>query len=196
MHRNTLAVVHGESERILVSGISRRLRFPIDVYPLDRGSGTIDLPNIGNMLSSGPFRNESALHQMYPGLDYESGKAVRMSGLRIFTIMDVDRHRDHLRAYRSGDVFRDSVFRGRIVPIYNDRDLDEVMESVGFTVNRADKVGSYLGVVRNLDVRDLYRRLKASEDTNLDLLLLWVLSRTPPYTNEFRDEAVKTFPVI
>lgn len=40
MHRNTLVIVHGESERILVNAIKSKLRIPVDPYPIDRGSGS------------------------------------------------------------------------------------------------------------------------------------------------------------
>lgn len=65
MHRDTLVIVHGESERILVNAIKSRLRIPVDLYPVKRGSGTVDLPNIAEILSSGPFKSEYALHTRF-----------------------------------------------------------------------------------------------------------------------------------
>jgi hypothetical protein len=189
MHRNTLVIVHGESERILVNAIKSRLRIPVDLYPIDRGSGTVDLPNIAEVLSSGPFKSESALHRAYDALDYEPRSVVKMPDLHIFPILDVDRHRDLFPSYRTKDMFRGSVFSDRIVPIYNDRDLDEIMEAIGFTINRSDKVNSYLKAANGMDVRDMYNRLKAIDGTNLELFLLWMLSKAPPYCNQFRAKA-------
>ena len=110
MHRNTLVIVHGESERILVNAIKSRLRIPVVLYPVKRGSGTVDLPNIAEILSSGPFKSEYALHKAYDALDYKPRSDVKMPDLRIFPILDVDRHRDLFPSYRTKDLFRDSVF--------------------------------------------------------------------------------------
>ena len=58
---------------------------------------------------SGPFKSEYALHKAYDALDYKPRSAVKMPDLRIFPILDVDRHRDLFPSYRTKDIFRDSV---------------------------------------------------------------------------------------
>ena len=54
-------------------------------------------------------------------------RATRMERLVIFTIMDEDMDFRSRKSYLSGDLFRNSPFYDRIVPIINTPNMDRVM---------------------------------------------------------------------
>ncbi|MCQ2078929.1 MAG: hypothetical protein MJZ38_02590 [archaeon] len=192
MTSNTIVIVHGESERILVKDISRRLRFPVEIYP-EKGAGTVDLPNVASVLTGEPFDSEQSLHKYFPRLDYHPRRRVKMPDLKIFPIIDVDQHGPFKKSFCSGDLFRDSVFRDRVIPIINDPDLDVILKRAGLDIDVRSKVRSYSEALVEADYPALYEILKQDGGTGLDQFLLRALGSCPPYQARFGEEYRRAF---
>ncbi len=185
MNPRTLVIPHGKSEVILCRRIGMLLRQPM-VFHIPHGAEeAITIAQLPEILSSPPFSSEQALHRRYRELAYDSGKDRRMGSLTIFPIMDVDSDRRSLNSYRNREMFRDSPFHDRIVPIYNDPNLDAVMEQMGYGTVMSKKVRSYARIVDGItDPLELYGRLERNDSTNMDMFLKHCLSISPPYQNK------------
>lgn len=192
MKVNTVAIVHGESERILVKDISNKLRYPIEIFP-EKSTSTVDLPNVGHILGTKPFTSERELHKMFPKLDYVPGKICKIPDLKIFPIIDVDQHQGFRKSFCSKDLFRDCPLKDAIVPVINDPNLDEVLKGAGLDVNVNSKVKSYSELVRNLEYPSLYDVLKNNPNTGIDVLILRALAHSPPYQSKYREEYLSRF---
>lgn len=73
-------------------------------------------------------------------------RATRMERLVIFTIMDEDMDFRSRKSYLSGDLFRNSPFYDRIVPIINTPNMDRVMEEIGLGSIQSKKGGRTPGL--------------------------------------------------
>lgn len=90
MTTNTVVIAHGKSEAALCRRIQNLLRMPMVVVTRERGEEAITIAQLPELLTTGMFSSESSLHRAYPELEYNPRSGIRMSGLRIFTVMDVD----------------------------------------------------------------------------------------------------------
>lgn len=107
-----------------------------------------------------------------------------MPDLRIFTIMDVDMDFRSLGSYKSRDMFKGSPFYDKITPIFNEPNMDAVMDSIGLGSVQVKKTRSYARMVDAItDPLDLMRRLEGCESTNMDHFIRYCLSVSPPYQN-------------
>ena len=176
----TLVIAHGKSELIMVKDIASRMRMDIETFSWDGGQRSIKLEHISDVLRTPPFESEMSLKRFFPRLEYRSGKGVRMPNLKIFPIMDRDGDDIRDGAYISGDMFRDSPFFGRIIPIFNIGNLDIVLEGCGYG-KVEDKMRFYRKTFSTIDVTDLYNRLRESYSTNLDVFLYHCMQHCPPF---------------
>lgn len=182
MSTNTLVIAHGKTEMVLCHRISNLLRMPMVIVSRDRGEEAITISQLPTMLSTGPFSSEYRLHKAHPELGYNPRGKVKMPDLRIFTLMDVDMDRSLLKSYVSRDLFRDSPFRDRIVPVVNDPNMDVVMEEIGMGSVQIKKTRSYARMVDGIeDPLDFLRRLEGSDSTSMDQFVRHCLSCSPPY---------------
>ena len=187
MTTNTVVVVHGKSEIALMRRVQNILRMPMVIVSRDNGEETITISQLPEFLSTGAFSSENSLHKAYPQLEYTPRAKMKMERLRIFTVMDVDMDRRSLGSYQTRDMFRDSPFHDRIIPIHNDPNMDEVMSEIGFGVVQNKKIRSYAKMMDDVtDPMDLLRRLEGCDNTNMDLLIRHCLSSRPPYQNQIK----------
>lgn len=174
---NTILITHGKSEIILFKSLSSRMRVPIIIHSKNDGNETISLASLGKMLSKPPFDSERSLHRMYPELEYLKGD-VRMPNLMIIPIVDVDLDGRSRNQYLSGDMFRDSVFRDRILPVINNPNMDVVFERIGMPEVK-DKVDYYTRL--SMEPLQLYERLKACDGTNMELVIERMMRHCPSF---------------
>lgn len=180
MPTNIVVIAHGRSEMILSQRLSRDLKVPIVLYSRSNGSETISLSHLPDILSSPPFDGERSLHKAYPGLEYLPYSSTHMPNLAIVPIVDVDGDTGHIRSYLSKDMFIDSPFRNRIVPVLNNPNLEAVMEDIGYPPV-IDKVRFYSWM--ELDAMDLRDRMRSSDTTNMERFIECLLSHSPSYQN-------------
>ena len=179
----TLAVVHGKSELIFCKGIASDLRINMEYDSNNKGENCIQISHLEERFRSGPFASENHLHKKYDKLEYLGRRTVKMPSLKIFPIMDTDDSSRLENAYRTGNMFRSSVFSDRIVPIFNTPNLDGVMRECGFEIDSNDKVGSYHDLIDECELPDIIGKLRRCENTNLWVFLDHCASIAPNYQN-------------
>jgi len=170
----TLAVVHGKSELILCKGIARELRINIECDSDNNGETCIQILHLEERFCTGPYKTEGSLHRKFDKLEYLKGRSTQMPRLKIFSIMDTDDSHQSAITYKTGNMFRSSAFKDRIVPIFNTPSLDAVMKECGFEINcknSNEKIRSYHDLINDCEVPDLIEKLKNCKNTNLWVFL-------------------------
>lgn len=178
---DTIVIAHGKSELILARAISERLKVPIEVFSINGGRETISLGNIGKVLSEPPFDSEASLHRMYGSIEYSPRKKT-FPNLTIVPIVDVDADYRNIKSYKTCDIFRDSAFKDRILPILNEPNLEAVMEDIGYPPVK-DKVDWYSNMV--IEPENFYDRLCKSDKTNMEQFLRHMMSRCPSLQGKY-----------
>lgn len=103
----------------------------------------------------------------YPNIGPLTGDPDRDERFRIYPIMDVDGDSRSFGPYRTGNMFSGNPLVGYIVPIYNNPNLDSVMEEIGYGNVSGKKAMAYSEMLdRMKDPMDFYRRLEACDSTN------------------------------
>ena len=177
----TLTVVHGKSELIFCRGIASNLKISIECDSENGGKTSIQIPHLTERLSTGSFESETSLHKKFGDLEYLKGKHIKMPNLKIFPIMDTGENPMYERSYKTGNMFRTSVFWNNIIPIFNTPNLDEVLISCGFKIDAREKIRSYHALVNEYELSDFIDGLKNCENTNLPVFLGHCASIAPNY---------------
>lgn len=182
----TIVVVHGRSEALLFMGITKRIRYPINVFSFEGGARAIKLEHLEEgLLSQPPFNRCSSL-KTYFGWNLECKRLDEgKDDFRIFPIMDIDGDYIREKSYITGNMFRDCPFRDKIVPIYNKDNLDEVMSRCGYgDVYLRNKPYYYKTIGNRADIKELLSRLQKDEGTNLDVFLAHCMSHVPRFQSQ------------
>lgn len=177
-----VAVEHGECEIRLCKYLSEWLR--TDIVPVSRNKGaeTISLRESGEFLKQGPFKDLNALNKYYK--EYKKGRVSRklkMSEITIFVIMDVDSDRISAKSFRSKDMFRDSPFYERIVPVLSDPDLDTVMKQAGFDIPERNKPKRYSEIFDSIESVDELESLLQGKDTDIPKMIEMIKEHCPDF---------------
>ena len=178
----TLVVAHGRSEMRFCKGIASNLRMNVEYDSNNDGRNCIQICHLEERFCSDHFRSELTLHNKFKKLEYFGGKDVKMPNLRIFPIMDLDDSSQMIKRYKTKNMFNASVFKDRITPIFNDPNLDAVLNKCGFGVSH-DDVESYDELFNEYELSDIIGALRGCDDTNITEYLDHCLSVTPSYQN-------------
>jgi hypothetical protein len=177
----TVVVVHGKSELILCRNISSNLRIQIEPYSKNSGNESIKIVHLKDLLCDGDFKDEYTLHKKYSKLEYLPKKPQKMPNLKIYTIIDIDGCPRQRRSYETKDIFKDSVFYDRITPIYNDDNLDIVMELCGFGKVGPNKTEYYQNLTKNINLFEFRDKLTECKNTNMEEFIDYCISIAPNY---------------
>ncbi|MDO5861197.1 MAG: hypothetical protein Q4Q58_00045 [Thermoplasmata archaeon] len=136
-------------------------------------------------MSEGVFGSVQAMLGEYPHIGSLRDNPHRDERFRVFPIMDVDGDSRSFGPYRTGNMFSGNPLAKYIVPIYNDPNLDSVMEEIGYGTVSGKKVMSYSEILDRMnDPLDFYRSLEACDSTNMDEFVHHILSRVPGYQSK------------
>lgn len=181
----TLVVVaHGLSEMIFCEHVAHSMKVDICMFSRAEGRECIQIRDLRDMMSEHPFDSYRSLSKRFPDLEYcpertrFSEDKSPMPRLTICPVMDTDDSPLDERSYMTGELFRDSPFKKHIVPVFNIRNLDEVLERYG-AIDRNNKARSYRDLLYSLDYRDLLAFLKQDPGTNLDVFIESCMARSP-----------------
>ncbi|MFL2063948.1 hypothetical protein ACEN4E_10545 [Latilactobacillus sakei] len=180
-----IVIVHGQSEYALINSIKSKLRVNLAVFARKKGKESIQITGLTNILNNSIFKSKNALLNKYPNINQSKKK---FNDFKIFTVMDVDDCCDtsvknnYCNGYLSG--VSSHELRSYFYPIYNDGNLENVLEDIEFPfvakTNRDKK--RYVTVFNNgaqtaneNNIRDLCNRLNKSKKTNLDMLIEYML---------------------
>jgi len=176
----TLVVAQGKSEIVFCKGIASNLKMLLEVDSEDKGETCIQIRQLEERFSSGTYASEHELHKAFGKLEYLD-EEVKMPRLRIFPIMDTDDSPQEKKSYRTDNMFKTSVFKDRITPIFNTPNIDAVLTECGFEINPNNKIRSIHKLVNNHELNELINALKDCRNSNLVVFLNYCASITPEY---------------
>ncbi len=170
MSQNIVVVAHGKSEVVMWQNMKMRLKLNLHIYSEKGGEETISISHLPGLFTDGALSSEKSIIREFGNeLNIANRRNERLPGLKIFTVMDIDGNNRDRKAYMSGDLLRNMPLSDKIVPIYNDDNLDQVMEQMGYRIDTGrPKASSYAEITRKIEPLEFYDRLIANPNTNMD----------------------------
>ena len=134
-YNRAVVIVHGKSELCLVKYIHTNLHLPIKPYAHNRGNSSIQITGLNKILKKRDFNNLKSFAEQY-NIEY-SRKTKELLNFKLFTIMDTDDcSATELSQYKTGRLFEDCTLREYIVPLYNTKNLEDVMMAAGIMTQK------------------------------------------------------------
>lgn len=178
---NTIIIPHGATEVRLAEWLMNELRTQAIIHrPFGTEERTVSMKAVGRILSEPPFDSVRSLHRFYYSLDYDSKKR-SFRDLTVIPVLDVDDDRRSLGSYRSGDMF-DGFFlgRGRIIPVYNNPNMEAVLERAGYGKVAHDLV-DFQEFLDSTDVLEFRERMASCDSTNMECLVDHLIKYVPRF---------------
>ena len=123
-----VVVVHGKSEKLLAEHIKSNLHLPIEVYAENNGKTSIQIDSLITILNNNIFKNERCLKRKY-NIEIENKK---IKNFFLIVIMDLDdTTEEKIKQYKSGKMFEKHWLSPYIIPVWNNKNLDQVMFDLG-----------------------------------------------------------------
>lgn len=178
-YARTIVIAHGASEIILCKSIRSNLRLKMVIISESSGKSSVQIAGLNKFLKSGCFRTHKQLSTLYSDLEYDKGK---IQGVTIFPMMDTDDCSEKMfDAYKTRELFSDTLYHDIITPIYNVPSLDSVMQSMGYPIDVENKTKSYHKCFpgENGDVKtvqSIIKKARSQKHSNLEVFLEHCLS--------------------
>lgn len=188
-YTRAIVIVHGKSEYDIVRHIRSKLRVPIEIYAKDKGRHSIEISSIMGVLENQTFQDKMKLLSSYNKIKYENNEILN---LKIFIVMDVDSaSSDTVRRFKDKTMFKDHWLHSFIHPIINDKNLEQALNSIGYTYatknSEKSKYSKIFPVERGKQDKDaiitLSAALKKTKKSNLDELLDYCLENCPNFSS-------------
>lgn len=186
--KKALVIVHGKSEYSIVRHIRSKLRIPIDIYQKNGGERSIEISSIMDILNGENFKTRKNFLKEYGQI--QTDEKNNLLNFKVFIIVDVDNTpQQNVANYCNKAMFKKHWLYDYIVPILNNKDLEEALNSIGYTAakNSKDK-RNYSKVFpvqrgeQDLDtiiaLKDAFEKTKKS---NLDVFLRYCLENCPNF---------------
>lgn len=191
MGASCLIICHGTSEKIIGDSIKSTLRLSMEVHAeknSKQGRGcckSIQVSELSNYLkSNSKFKTMTDFLRAFPKVESTGrGKKRKLENFKIFIIMDVDDCTENEKAdFINGKMFEEHWAKEYIVPIFNDKNLEEVIKKSGITYTTIkNKTKEYLelfprGQTTKEDLIEYATKLKKCKYTNLEVLFDYCLN--------------------
>ena len=122
-----IIIVHGKSEYLLAEHIKSNLHLPIGIYGESKGKTSIQIDSLITVLGNNIFKNQNSLLKKYI---IEKEKK-NLKNFFVMPIMDLDdTTTEKINNYKSGKMFEKHWLSPYIIPIWNDKNFDEVLFSL------------------------------------------------------------------
>lgn len=172
---NCLVICHGKSEFKLVHYLKTNLRLPVEIDADKKGEKSIQITSLMHYLKGRNYNTKKGFQNKFK-------KLIINNDLRIFIIMDVDDCDNNQKLqFKNKSMFKDHWSYDYITPIFNDLNLEDVIDKSKLT-----KMTSKTDVVRIFPVdqfdddieaiEDVALKLASCADTNIDELFNYLLS--------------------
>ena len=175
----TIVVCHGRSEMKIVEYLKQNLRIPIEILSENKGKNSIQIGKSLDRFLKTHINTKRQLDQ-FGEIEYVQKYPVK---LKIFILMDLDDVNDAntIDNYKNAQLFSKFKFANSIVPLYNDGNLEEVIEDMGYNPpkHKRDKNTTYTrmfsdgGTVES--VEKFLEDCKKCKKTNMELLVQHVI---------------------
>jgi len=187
-YTRAVVIVHGKSEHDIVKHIRSKLRIPIKIYQKNGGERSIEISSIMDILNGANFKTKNNFLKEYDQIQIDKKK--NLLNFKVFIIVDVDNTpRQNVDNYCNKSMFKKHWIHDYVVPILNNNNLEEVLNSIGYTAakNSKDKK-NYKKVFpvqkgeQDLDtIVALKSAFEKTEKSNLDVFLRYCLENCPKF---------------
>lgn len=173
-----IVIAHGLSELLLGQHIRSNLHLPIEIYSENNGRTSIQIDGLMKVLNNNIFKNKQAFNRQYI---VEEEKGI-LKNFALMPIMDLDdTSDDKKKKYISGEMFKNHWLYPYIIPIWNIKNLDEVLFNLGLIdkiPNKREKGKVYRelfptnrGETDKEQVEKLMKNFEKSEKTNMQIFI-------------------------
>ena len=187
-HTKAIVIVHGKSEHDIVRHIRSKLRIPIEIYSRDKGKISIEISSLNDILKNSDFLTIKGFLNKFPKVELDN-KGIPKN-VKIFMIMDVDSTSlADFNAYKNKSLFPKTWLKDKLVPIWNDNNLEEVLEQIGYYYAKSNKEKKGYKKVFPVErgsqdlksVEELRYKLQSSPKSNMDVFLTFCLDNCPRF---------------
>ena len=121
-----IVICHGKSEKDICDVVKAELKLNMKIISRDNGSTSIQITSLYDELEKHKLNNYDDFIKEYGDIiDYKNDKII--SNFKIFIIMDTDDCTpDEKSEFINKNMFKDTNLRNYIIPIYNDKKLEDV----------------------------------------------------------------------
>jgi len=164
-----LVICHGLCEQILVQNMKSNLRLPLEIYSKNNGASSIQITSLLKVLNEAGFKSKNGfLNINNCNIEEKSKKFINF---KVFIIMDTDDcDSEKVDNFLNKSMFKNHWLYDYIVPIYNNINLDDVMTSLGYQINKNDKTGCYKKIFPGnngdkeafIEIKNLFKNCKKS----------------------------------
>lgn len=171
-YTRAVIICHGKSEVIFTKNIRSNLRLKIEIDSKNNGEGSIQITSLIKFLRTKGYSGIKSILRKFIDIEYEKHKLLNS---KLFIIMDVDKPeltKEIIDNYKNKTMFKEFDYYDYIVPIYNDKNLDDVLIKLGYAVDIKCKGASYQKIFpgKNGDYesfKQLKEKIKTSKNSNL-----------------------------
>lgn len=140
-----LVICHGKSELIFIENIKSNLRLKFKTYAERNGNSSIQITGLNKLLRSRDFKTLSSFQNKY---NIEVKKGI-IESFKVFIVMDFDEPECSVEIknnFLNKTMFKNHFLYDYIVPIFSDKNFDEIMLIAGFDIDVKNKVKSYANI--------------------------------------------------
>ncbi|EKI8124656.1 hypothetical protein PFU88_003133, partial [Enterococcus faecalis] len=114
------------------------LRIPIDIYQKNGGERSIEISSIMDILNGANFKTRKNFLKEYGQI--QTDEKNNLLNFKVFIIVDVDNtSQQNVANYCNKAMFKKHWLYDYIVPILNNKDLEEALNSIGYTAAKNSK---------------------------------------------------------
>ena len=115
-----IVIVHGKSEKIFVEHITSNLRLNIKIVSRKNGAESIQITSLKDIIYNTVFKDKSSFLRNY--------STVNFNDFKLFIVMDTDDcNESEIKEYKDKKMFKKHWLYDYIVPIYNSKNLEDIM---------------------------------------------------------------------
>lgn len=173
-----IVIAHGKSELLLAEHIKSNLHLPIEIYAEKNGKLSIQIDDLITILGNNIFKNKTSFKKQF--VVEEENKKIK--NFFIMPIMDLDdTTQEKIEKYKSCEMFQKYWLYSYIIPIWNDKNLDQVLYDLNLIAklpNNREKGKIYeelfptnRGETDLQQVEKLLSYFKKSKKTNMDVFI-------------------------
>ena len=173
-----VVIAHGKSEFLLAEHIKSNLHLPIEIYANQNGSTSIQIDGSMNILGNNVYKNKNSFNNKY---EVEKANGI-LKNFSLMPIMDLDDTSDEkIQKYISKEMFKNHWLNPYIVPIWNEKNLDEVLfglKLIDRIPNKKEKGKVYRelfptnkGESDKQQVENLMKMFEKSNKTNMEVFI-------------------------
>ncbi len=183
-YKQAIIICHGQSEYFLSQHLCSLLRLSVVTYAEQNGKSSIQINSINRCLYNKIFATKGNLLKHY---SIKTNKNTINPNFKIFIIMDTDdeelTERD-IKNFKNKSMFKDHWAYDYIVPIFNTRNLEDVLLKAKIIDKIFENKNMYAKIFpinRNSSVEDaeqvrnMLKTLQPIINTNMDNLLEYLL---------------------